>query len=214
MARGVPLDPIWYHAIEVAATLGCAQDMVDIVVLCNKSSIFEHQPRYKQAGGISNLGSAYGPSDHIQLANAFNSYLKARENHMDGKEPRDLDAWCRVRFLDHSALEEVRLARRELGPCLNMAKVEALRSPANETTVSKALAIAFCTQTAIYHGGADEYRTVHGNVTARLDPHSSLVDRSSEWVVFSDLSLTGSNAFLSTCTVVNPEWLMVRFLCY
>lgn len=216
LAAKCPLDPIWYHAIEVGVALGCAQDMVDIAIVCNnQNSILARRPKYYQVGDESNSGFAAGPSDHVKLANAFNLYLEVREDHLNGKEPRDLDAWCLDNFLDYRALEGVRMARRALGPFLkDTAKIKPSRSSVTQETVLKALAIAFCTRSAIYHGGSDEYRTVHGNITARLDPRSSLVDRSYEWVVFSGLSMTGSNTFMSTCTAVNPEWLMVKFLVY
>lgn len=87
----------------------------------------------------------------------------------------DLGAWCQVHFLNMRALEEVRKARLDLRPFLEDAKISSSRvSITDMTAVRKALAISFCTHTAI-NRTRDEYRTVPENTPGLLSPLSSLV---------------------------------------
>lgn len=116
-----------------------------------------------------------------------------------------------MHFLDLGALEQVRKAREALGPFLkDTAKFAPSRaSMTDRSPILKTLAIAFCTQTAIYHGGLNEYETVHENVHARLSPGCCLLDRNFEWVVYTSLQLSGDNIYLEIVSPINPEWFVV-----
>lgn len=212
LAARCPLEPIWYHAIEVGASLGCSMNMVDITVLCNSPKpILSHMPRYEQVADRSRGAIATFPSDHLTLVNAFDSYMRMRELYKDD-EGSKLRNWCVLAHLDYAALEEVRRSRESLGPFLKKtAKLAPTRVSTEDTsTVLKALAIALCTRTAIYHGGyADEYRTVHENISTRVGSKSSVLPGDYEWVVFNDLIKTGATVHMETVTPIDAEWLVV-----
>lgn len=101
-----------------------------------------------------------------------------RRIHQQVNGPKfDLGVWCLRQFLDMRALEEVRRARLDMGPFLQtVAKIAPTHTSIRDmTSVRKALAIAFCTHTAIHRTG-DEYGTVHKNTPALLSPLSCLVN--------------------------------------
>ncbi|KAH7127456.1 pre-mRNA-splicing factor ATP-dependent RNA helicase PRP43, partial [Dactylonectria macrodidyma] len=212
LAAACPLDPIWYHAIEEGAKLGCAQDIADIAAVCSsQKDIFLRPVDHLHAADVPSRAMAGLPSDHLTLANAFNLYMHTREENQKGEAPRvDLDAWCRQYFLDIAVLEEVRKTREAVGRFMkNASKTPATRASGRDTeSVRKALAIAFCTQTAIYDGSSDNYRTVHENVLARLAPLSVLLNGKYEWIVYTALNATGGKVFLETATPINAEWLV------
>ncbi|KAI5458784.1 pre-mRNA-splicing factor ATP-dependent RNA helicase PRP43, partial [Mariannaea sp. PMI_226] len=212
IASQCSMDPIWYHAIEIASKMGCAMDMLDIAVLCNtQKPIVAHLPRLSQVADVS-MGVFTGyPSDHLALANAFDHYMRIYDRNQKGNEPKvDLGAWCSAHFLNIGALEEARKTRTKLGQYLaSRAKMPPTRaSMADKTSVQKALATAFCTRLAIYHGGADEYRTAHDNVAATLEPRSSLLGSNCEWVVFTTLNKSAGKVYLKIATAVKAEWLV------
>lgn len=209
IAAKFPLGPLWYHAIGVGANLGCSMNLVDIAVLCNTSKpILARPPGYEQVADVAH-GGVKAPSDHLTLENAFNFYMIAREKIQD--KPVILRNWCLDHFLDQAALEEAIKTRAALGPFLkHTAQLAPTRvSTTDFTTERKALAIAFCTRTAIRYGGVDEYRTVHENVAALLEPTSALVSQDFEWVVFNKLVMSGGRVYLEVATPINAEWLVV-----
>lgn len=75
--------------------------------------------------------------------------------------------------------------------------------------VRKALAVAFCTRTAIYHGPGDEYRTVPKNVSVRLEPRSALVNKSLPWIVYTSLTMISNKHYLEVASPIEAEWLVV-----
>ena len=190
-------------------------DIVDIAVMCStQKSIFANPPQWEQVTDVSMAVFPTCPSDHIALANAFNMYMLAREKHQkpDGLI-FDLTAWCDAHSLNHQALEEARKLREAIGPFLKgTAKLNPTRaSMQGQTPVLKALAIALCTQAAIFQGSHDEYRTVHENVAARLEPHSALVNGNYEWIVYSSLTKSARKIYLDIATAINAGWLVVSF---
>lgn len=194
-------------------------NIVDIALLCSsQTSIFLNPSAYRE---IANFGSAFfkdSISDHLTLANAFDAYMLARELYQQENGFKfDLGDWCFDNGLNIGALEEVRKARLSFGNFLNdidkgphNIKIPRTRAPAGDATrVRKALAIAFCTQTAI-HRTEDVYRTIHENTSALLSPHSSLVEGNYEWVIYDTFRTTGGKQYLQTVTTIDPKWLMVR----
>lgn len=156
-------------------------------------------------------------SDHLTLANAFDAYMQARQLHQQENGPKfDLAGWCFDHALNIGALEEVCRARLNFGNFLNdidkgskNIKIPRTRAPATDTArVRKALAIAFCAQTAIRRT-EDAYRTVHGNASALLSPHSSLVEGNHEWIIYDTFHKTGGKQYLQIVTAIDPEWLVV-----
>jgi HrpA-like RNA helicase len=205
---------VWYHAIETGVKLDCAMDIVDIAVLCeNQKPIFARPSQYEQVADMARASFASDSSDHLALANAFNQYMLAREKvEEDQISQRDLEVFCKMYFLDIHALEEARKSREKLGHFLKRgAKLLPTRaSTANTENVRQALAIAFSHKTAILHSG-DEYRTVHENVAARLEPLSSVIDSNSEWIVYDRLNKIGGKFYLETATTIKAEWLVVSW---
>lgn len=205
-----PLEPVWYRAIEEGTKLGCGMEMLDIAVLCSaQRSIYKNPPEHQRVADTSRSSLAFCPSDHIALANDFNQYMKARE--VFEKDPKfDLGSLCDKNSLDMVALEEVCRTRERVGSFLkNVAKlVPTHASVTAPATILKALTIAFCTQTAIIRGKNDHYRTVHENVDARLAPSSCLVGQASEWVVYTDLTMSGGKLYMQTASPVDPRWLL------
>lgn len=186
--------------------------MVDIAVLCNSSkSILTPMPRYEQVADMSRAAVAGYPSDHLALVNAFDTYIRVREMH--GKNPAfNLRNWCKVHFMDYAALEEAYGARDALTPFLKQcARYPPTRkSTTDNAIVQKALAIALCTQVAVSSSRATgEYRTVHENVPALLGFNSSLLPGDYEWVVYTNLVMSGGKVHMETATAIDAEWLVV-----
>lgn len=212
LAASCPLDPIWYRAIAIGAQNGCSLDIMDIAVICNaQRSIIKRPSECEHVADVL-LGVKAGfPSDHLALANAFNSYMKVYVKHKGDPASVDIREWCDVHALDMEALEEVRKAREVCGRFFQFtAKLAPTRaSVADLATIRKVLARAFCTQVAMHTLGNDEYVTVHENVRARLHPTSALVGGSDfEWVVYNTLSLSGRKVYLETVTPIDAEWLL------
>lgn len=186
--------------------------MVDIAVLCNSSkSILTPMPRYEQVADMCRAVVAGYPSDHFALVNAFNTYMRVRRMHE--KSPTfNLRNWCKAHFLDHAALEEARETRGALTPFLKQcAKYPPTRKSTTDNAIAqKALALALCTQVAVSSGrAAGEYRTVHENVPTLLGSNSSLLPGDYEWVVYTDLVMSGGKVHMETATVIDAEWLVV-----
>ncbi|EXU99610.1 oligonucleotide/oligosaccharide-binding (OB)-fold and helicase associated domain protein [Metarhizium robertsii] len=211
LAAKCPVDPIWYRAIEVGAKLGCCMEMVDIALLCSsQASIFLRPAQYQQAADYLMKSFQHSLSDHLTLANAFNAYMQVRQLHQQEGGPKfDLAEWCSRFFLNIQALEAVYLQRQELRSFMeSQAKFAPTHASVQDMTcVRKALAIAFCTHTAIHHSG-DVYRTVHENTSALLAPLSSLVGGDYEWIVYTTLRTSGGKQYLETATAINAEWLV------
>jgi pre-mRNA-splicing factor ATP-dependent RNA helicase DHX15/PRP43 len=210
-AAHCPLDPIWYRAIETGAEFGCSLDIVDIAVLCSsQTSIFLRPSGYQQVGDLLRTKFSHPLSDHISLLNAFNAYILARD---ERKEPNNSEEslvdWCMENALNMGALEEALLTRTRLSRFLKFtAKIKASwASVTDMISIRKALAIAFCTHTAIHRTG-DAYRTVHENTPALLSPLSSLTGRNHEWVMYTNLHKSGGKQQLQIATVIDPEWLV------
>ncbi|KAH8122227.1 P-loop containing nucleoside triphosphate hydrolase protein [Trichoderma asperelloides] len=218
IAARCTLDPIWWRAIEVGIKIGCTMNIVDIALLCSSErSIFLRPPGFQQVADLMKAFFADPLSDHLTLANAFDAYMQARQLHQQGNGPKfDLAGWCFDHALNIGALEEVCRARLSFGNFLNDTdkgskniKIPRTRAPATDTArVRKALAIAFCTQTAIRRT-EDAYRTVHGNASALLSPHSSLVEGNHEWVIYDTFHKTGGKQYLQIVTAIDPEWLVI-----
>lgn len=220
LAAMFPVEPIWWRAIEIAIKLGCTLNIVDIALLCtSQPSIFLRPSGFRQAAGPSRTAFEDPLSDHLTLANAFNAYLQARQLYVQESGPKfDLAGWCLYHGLNMRALEQVCESRDDLESFLenldngpNNIRIPFTRAPATDATiVRKALAIAFCTQTAIRRKG-DEYRTVHGNASALLSSHSSLVQGNHEWIMYDDFHKAGGMQYLQIATAIDPEWLVVSF---
>lgn len=203
------LDPIWFRAIEEGAKLGCAMDILDIAVVCStKRPIPLSPPNYQAAASAARAAYTYFPSDHLALVNAFNLYLRVHEKI---KDEHALRVWCKLHFLDFGGLEEARKARLRVGPFLaQVAKLAPSRASITDTAiVRKALAIAFCTRIAIYHGPGDEYRTVPENVSVRLEPRSALVNKNHPWIVYTSLTMISNRHYLEVASPIEAEWLVV-----
>ncbi|EHK17761.1 uncharacterized protein TRIVIDRAFT_226707 [Trichoderma virens Gv29-8] len=211
LASKCPLDPIWYRAIEIGAKFGCSLDILDIALLCSsQKSIFIRPAGYRQAADLARTAFADPLSDHLTLANAFNTYMRVRQLNDQKNRPKiDLERWCTRHFLNMRALEEIDIKRGEMGASLeDTCKITPGRTSITDTTsVRKVLAIAFCTHTAIYRSG-DTYRTVHENTPALLSPHSSLVGGNYEWIVYTAFQTSGRRQYLETATAINAEWLV------
>lgn len=214
LAARCPLSPIWYRAIEVGVSLVCSMDIVDIALLCSSRTPISMRPvQYEQVADLARTAFAHPLSDHLTLANAFNAYMHVRRIHMQEDLPRfDLGAWCSSYALNMRALEEVRIARRDLGPFLaqDATIIPTRVSITDMIAVRKALAIAFCTHTAICRAG-DEYRTVHENTPGLLSPLSSLVGAGYEWIMYTNFHTSGGKQYLETAIAIDAEWLTVRF---
>mgnify|MGYP000860850772 CR=1 FL=1 len=186
-------------------------DIVDIALVCSsQKSIFTNKPEFRELEDLSRMAFAAYPSDHLALLNAFGLYMRAFEHKDDPNF--SLQEWCAVHFLDMQVLEEIRWKRQELGPFLkNVAKLPPTRASTREPwRVQKALAIAFCNQTAIFHATPDEYRTVHENVATRLSPLSSLLGGNYEWVVYTNFISSSGRVYIDIVTPIQAEWLLVR----
>ncbi|KZL66600.1 pre-mRNA splicing factor ATP-dependent RNA helicase PRP43 [Colletotrichum tofieldiae] len=211
LAAKCPLDPIWYRAIQAGTKIGCAMNIVDIALLCSSQSpIFMRPAQYRQVADLAKTAFAHPLSDHLTLTNAFDAYMQARRIHQQVNGPKfDLGIWCTDHFLNMQALEQVRIARLELGHFLaNVAKIPPTRtSIVDMTSVRKALAIAFHTHSAIHRTG-DEYRTVHENTPALLSPLSSLVGGNYEWIVYTNFFTGGARQYLQIATAIKAEWLV------
>ncbi|KAM0259567.1 hypothetical protein ACHAQJ_003293 [Trichoderma viride] len=210
-AAHCPLDPIWYRAIETGAEFGCSLDIVDIAVLCSsQTSIFLRPSGYQQVGDLLRTKFSHPLSDHISLLSAFNAYILARD---ERKEPNNSEEslvdWCMENALNMGALEEALSTRERLSRFLKFAaKIRATRASVTDMiSIRKALAIAFCTHTAIHRTG-DAYRTVHENTPALLSPASSLVGRNHEWIMYTNIHKSGGKQQLQIATVIDPEWLV------
>ncbi|KAI9148126.1 Pre-mRNA-splicing factor ATP-dependent RNA helicase PRP43 [Paramyrothecium foliicola] len=206
------VDPIWYHAIEEAAKLGCAMDMVDIAAVCNtQKSIFANVPGFEQVVNVLRASAAPHPSDHAALVNVFHRYIRERDAVInDDNAETMLLIRCQGRFLNYHALEEARKIRDALTGVL---KKDGTLTPSrttnrNSTAIHKALATAFCTRIAYFHGGVDEYRTVHENVSVRLHPLSSLVGGNFAWIVFNNITVSAGKVYAETASPINAEWLV------
>ncbi|KAI9901934.1 hypothetical protein N3K66_003751 [Trichothecium roseum] len=209
LAQQFTLDPSWYRSIEVGVELGCSIDIVDIALVCSsQKSIFTTKPHFQELADLSQMAFAAYPSDHLALLNAFGLYLRAFENKDDTNF--SLQEWCALHFLYMQTLEEIRRKRQELGSILkNVAKLPPTRASIREPwRVQKALAIAFCNQTAIFHATPDEYRTVHENVATRLPPLSSLLGGNYEWVVYTNFISSGGKVYIDIVTPIEAEWLL------
>lgn len=212
LAATLTLAPCWFRAIEEGSRLGCCQDIVDIAVLCSSQKSIYVNPRMGRRTALEMRRMfQVEPSDHINLAAAFNAYMHIRELAEDNKNI-DLDGWCDQHYLNKAALESVREDRLKLGPILAARKMQ-LRpnraSPADTTLIRKALARAFCTHAALIDTQGDIYYTVHENTMALLEPWSALVHREVEWVVYSSLSLAGGKVYMKQVTQVEAEWFAV-----
>ncbi|TQN69813.1 Pre-mRNA-splicing factor ATP-dependent RNA helicase PRP43, partial [Colletotrichum shisoi] len=211
LAAMCPLDPIWYRAITVAEKLGCSLDVADIALLCSsRRPVFLRPAHYRQVADLAKTAFAHPLSDHLTLLNAFNAYIQVCKTRAD--DPNfDLGNWCSEKGLDMRAQEEVRSARGQLVRFLRGAAMTkaTCASITNTTVIRKALAIAFCTHTAVNRTG-DEYRTVHENAPALLSPLSALVGGSHEWVMYTTFSTAASRQYLQTATAIDAEWLVVR----
>lgn len=184
-------------------------DIVDIAVIFNnQKSIMSRASGYEQVADEFRAAFACGPSDHLAHANAFNHYQRAVKKSEECAE-FDLERWCTKHHLDSAVLEDVLRTRQQVGRLL-VGKINPSRaSKVNQVIIYKALATAFSSRAAIYHAPADAYRTVHGNLTARLDPNSCLINGRFEWVVYTSLDKTGSNVMIGNATAINAEWLVV-----
>lgn len=219
IAARCTLDPIWWRAIEVAIKLGCTMNIVDIALLCSSQpSIFLRPSRFRQVADLSSAFFEDPLSDHLTLTNAFDAYTQAHQLHQQENGPKfDLAGWCLHHGLNMGALEKVHKERLGLGRWLNAIHkgplditIPRTRAPATDAMrVRKALAIAFCTQTAIRRK-EDEYRTVHGNASALLSQHSSLVQGNHEWIIYDHFHKAGGKQYLQIVTAIDPEWLVVR----
>ncbi|GKT97746.1 LOW QUALITY PROTEIN: pre-mRNA splicing factor ATP-dependent RNA helicase PRP43 [Colletotrichum tofieldiae] len=210
LAAKCPLDPIWYRAIQAGTKIGCAMNIVDIALLCSSQSpIFMRPAQYRQVADLAKTAFAHPLSDHLTLTNAFDAYMQARRIHQQVNGPKfDLGIWCTDHFLNMQALEQVRIARLELGHFLaNVAKIPPTRtSIVDMTSVRKALAIAFHTHSAIHRTG-DEYRTVHEN-TPRSCHHSALWWRKLRVDCVHQFFHRGARQYLQIATAIKAEWLV------
>lgn len=210
-AAHCPLDTIWYRAIETGAKFGCSLDIVDIAVLCSsQTSIFLRPSGYQQVADLLRTRFSHPLSDHISLLNAFNAYTLARDRLKELNVPEEILAdWCMENALNRGALEEALSTRERLSRFLkSTAKIRATRASVTDIiSIRKALAIAFCTHTAIHRTG-DAYRTVHENTPALLSPLSSLVGRNHEWIMNTNLHKSDGKQQLQIATVIDPEWLV------
>lgn len=213
LAETLTLHPSWYRAIAEANQLGCGQDMVDIALLCSSQKpIYVLHPAVRRSSVEAKRIFQVEASDHINMAVAFNAYMRVRKLQEDGADI-DLDEWCEIHFLNKAALETVRLDRLKLATILASKKMKLSPNRASimdTTSIRKALARAFPTHAAILSWG-DRYKTVHENTDALLDPYSALVHRQCEWVVYTSLSLAGDKTFMRQVTAVEAEWLVVSF---
>ncbi|KAM0514559.1 hypothetical protein ACHAPE_006855 [Trichoderma viride] len=217
LATQCPVEPIWWRAIIVASKLGCTLNIVDIALLCSSQpSIFLRQSKSREAVDLSRVSFEDPLSDHLTLANAFNAYMQVRQLYEQENGPKfDLAGWCLYHGLNMRALEEVCKSRDNLEdflrqPIKYLKDINILwtRAPDTDTTrVRRALAIAFCTQTAIHRTG-DEYRTVHGNTSALLSSQSSLIQGNHEWIMYDSLHKTTGKQYLQIVTAIDTEWLV------
>ncbi|KEY72356.1 hypothetical protein S7711_01038 [Stachybotrys chartarum IBT 7711] len=206
------MEPIWFRAIEKAAKLNCAMDMLDIAVLCStQRHIYARPPKYKRVADATRSSLAAWPSDHLALANAFNMYMRKREAYHEANlTDSSLDDWCTQHFLDSGMLEQARELRDKVGRFIkrntNLAPRRA--SMQDRLVIHQALAVTFCTRVALYHGSDDEYRTVPENVAARLNPHSSLIGGNYTWIIYTNLTMVGGHVYMNTATPIMVESLV------
>lgn len=214
MAAHFPLDPIWYRAIETGFKLGCLQDMIDIAVVSSGLKSIHLRPSdYKGYSGDALRCFQVHQSDSINLASAFNAYMRNRAlSRIKDAPPLDLAEWCMMFSLDMRALEDARLKRIQLRSSLikaGFSKNITRASLGDIDLVRKAIAVTFCTQIA-RHYSQDRYRTMHDDVFALLEPLSCLVGHGYEWVAFTSLEMSGGATYMKGVTAIKPEWFAVR----
>lgn len=207
-----PLDLIWYRAILTGVKFNCSLDVLDIAVLCGtQTPIFLRPSGYHQVADLLKTQFEHPLSDHLTYLNAFNAYMRVQqilqERFSVGSE-RILADWCMENGLNIRALEEACKARDRVSIFLKERKVEASRASVMDmTSIRNALAVAFCTHTAIHYRG-DVYRTVHENTSALLSPVSSLVGRNHEWIMYTTLYKSGGKQQFQVATAIDAEWLV------
>ncbi|CAH0055165.1 unnamed protein product [Clonostachys solani] len=209
IAARIPIDAIWFHAIEVASEFGCTLDMLDLAaVSTSQRPIFTRPPGHEEIADATRRQFATCPSDHLAMLNAFNFYLtqckKQEQAIKDGAPKPDIKAWCETHFLDRAGLDEACKIRERVGKYLSqVARLKLLRAPSgNQAVIVKALATAFCTQLAIWKRPDDIYRTIHENVSAQIDTRSALIGGNWEWVVYTKLTKAGARVVLQEVSTV------------
>lgn len=160
-AANTPVDPIWYHAIEIANSHGCTINVVDLAVVCNsRQDIFKLRPGFKQVASLAGGAFHHPTSEHLTLLNAFYAYIHVRAQHdrqQAGKVPPseqvDIRNWCNEHNLNLSALEERAHERLRVAAAIkSRGDIKATSVDAkNSEIVLKVLAIAFCSRSAFYH---------------------------------------------------------------
>lgn len=186
--------------------------MLDIAALCStQASIFLRPSGYQQAADLLRTQFAHPLSDHLTHLNALNAYRRTRDilKERFSCSQDMLEEWCMEHALNIRALEEVCTVRDIAENFLHRSrKIDADKASVMDmTSVRNALAVAFCTHTAIHHSG-DVYRTVHENTPALLSPASSLVGGNHDWIMYTTLHKTVGKQQLQIATAIDAEWLV------
>ncbi|KIL89465.1 hypothetical protein FAVG1_07045 [Fusarium avenaceum] len=216
MAASLPVHPVWYNAIAIAHELGCSQEMLTIAAIqSNQHPIFLCPRSSKSAADLAHQRFACPVSDHITQLNAVHAYLQTESQsiHPSGSGVDiNMREWCSDTFISMSAIEEVKLIRRQLRKSFadlfkEDPKSGRLESPEYNINIRKALAWAFSHQVAFSDGGDDLYRVLHFNWHAGIHPDSSLIGINHQWIIYNNF-VDIFQQHLTTVTAIEPEWIM------
>lgn len=204
---------MWLHTImEAHDNWSCGVEMCAIAAACStQRSIFLRPNPYRYASDEIRTSWVHPLSDHITLMNVLHAYvvMRGRVETIPGRQE-----WCSANFLSYETLEEAYSTRNQVAMMIekdhlngrHLSKIQ-FSHPEYYNNIRRSLARGLFIQSAIHHKD-DVYKTVHENQEALLHAHSALVSGKHEWVVWTDLTITGKQ-YLQTVTAVESEWIEV-----
>ncbi|XP_061769516.1 putative pre-mRNA-splicing factor ATP-dependent RNA helicase PRP1 isoform X1 [Nerophis ophidion] len=194
-----PLDPQLAKMVVASCDFDCSDEALSITAMLSVPQCFIRPTEAKRASDEAKMRFAHADGDHLTLLNVYHAF---KQNHESSQ-------WCYDNFVSYRSLMSADNVRFQL--CRIIERLGLPRRSCGHncreyySNIRRMMVSGFFMQVA-HRERTGHYLTVKDNQVVQLHP-STVLGRTSEWVLYSEFVLTAKN-YIRTCTHVEPEWLL------
>ncbi|KAI9811431.1 MAG: hypothetical protein M1827_005414 [Pycnora praestabilis] len=204
------VEPMMAKVLLTSPAFNCLTEILTIAAMTSlQGAVWFHHDGEKKATESARRKFAVEEGDHLTLLNVYQAFVtKGR------KEAK----WCRDNYLNFKSMTRAVSIRAQLKRYVERFGIiveESLASKAQQGSVAaeKGENIRRCLTTGFFAHAArmqpdGSFRTVSGGTVLHAHPSSLMFNRKADWVIFHEVTETGTKTFIRDVTSIQKDWLL------
>ncbi|WVQ95704.1 hypothetical protein IAU59_002803 [Kwoniella sp. CBS 9459] len=194
-----PLDPPHARILISSFSLGCTNEIIDILSLINAGgTVFLDRPNDREEASTAKAKFIHRDGDHLTALNVFRLYIALRESKLSDKSSKGLGqgqgvvGWCKDNFVNGKTLVQALKIRDQLRELCEKAGHDWRVSAGSESAgVLRALLSGLFMNTAVIQADGS-YRQTAGSLTVKIHPSSVLMSKRVPAILYDELTITSA----------------------